>query len=311
MNAQVVIDAQRASVRLKSMKKTFDYLIGVDGGGTQTRVMILDSQSQIIATATGAACALGRGRENSWKVILQTIENAFASQKKSLPDLNLCALSLGLSGANNQDWAGEFKNLNPGFAYLSLHTDALTSLWGAYPDGIGLVLALGTGSVGLIRRADGSLQTVSGWGFPAGDEASGAWLGLKVASYLQKVFDGREPENSLFQLVTKEHHWSEADHFLQWLGKASQHEFASLAPYVFQALKQHDPYAQKLLNHTVFEMHKMLDALDPQRKEKFSLCGSIGLSLVEYLDPQTKARHQPPKDSSVVGALNLLKHEVL
>lgn len=295
------------------MKDNFEYLIGIDGGGTKTNVLILKashSLDEIYASHTGAACALGAGREKSWKAILEAITQAFATKDQGLPPLAKCALALGLSGANNKDWAEEFLLKNPGFHHLSLYTDALTSLWGAYPNGVGIIIALGTGSVGLRRNFDGTLMTVSGWGFPSGDEASGAWLGLKVASHIQKVFDHREPQNELFRDCTRELGWGDSEQFLKWLGEASQNEFATLAPYVFRALKRDDPFAHKLLNHTLFEMKKMLDALAPDQNEEFALCGSIGTLLIEHLDEQTKKRHRHALASSAEGALNLLKSEV-
>ena len=47
--------------------------------------------------------------------------------------------------------------------------------------------SLGTGSVGEIKLADGRHVEVGGWGFPAGDEASGAWMGLRAINHVQQV----------------------------------------------------------------------------------------------------------------------------
>lgn len=294
------------------MNPSFDFYIGVDGGGTGTRVAIVDNlpSQEIIAHAHGPSSALGQGCQRAWENILQTIHTAFDQAQLARASLSRCAISIGVSGANNQAWAKEFLMLNPGFSKLIVHTDAMTTLWGAYPDGVGIVLALGTGSVGLKRTKEGHLTTVSGWGFPAGDEASGAWFGLKVASYMQKVFDLREKESPLFEQAKAAFQWHKSENFLDWLGRAEQIDFAQLCPFVFQAADQGDAYAQKLIKHAHYEIKKMLDALDPDQQQFFSLCGGVGALLAQGLEEPLKARHQLPKGSSVQGALNILAGEI-
>ncbi|MGF7191023.1 glucosamine kinase [Robbsia andropogonis] len=61
----------------------------------------------------------------------------------------------------------------------------------------GVVIALGTGSIGCAMDAEHGWRTVGGFGFPAGDEASGAWFGLQAAGYAQRALDGRVPIDAL------------------------------------------------------------------------------------------------------------------
>lgn len=286
------------------------YLIGVDGGGTGTRVLLTTlenfKQGQILAQVQTGPCALGLGREKAWSVIRQAIEEAFRKAQVLNYHLSDCSLSVGLSGANNQTWKKEFDSLQPGFQNCVVNTDALTTFWGAYPEGVGIVLALGTGSVGLRRNLAGEILTVSGWGFPAGDEASGSWLGLKVAGFIQKIFDGREKESALSTIVKENFSWTNTDQFLQWLAAAGPNEYAKIAPLVFQAAKQKDEYALKLINHALFDIEKMLSALDPIEKEKFCLCGGIGQALTTYLPAPLQARLEQAQNTSAYGALHLL-----
>lgn len=53
------------------------------------------------------------------------------------------------------------------------------------------VVELGTGSVGGALLTNGRKLSVGGWGFPSGDEGSGAWLGLRAAQLAQQALDGR------------------------------------------------------------------------------------------------------------------------
>ena len=64
-------------------------------------------------------------------------------------------------------------------------------LLGAHEGRPGAIVAAGTGSVGEALRRDGLRVAVGGWGFPVGDEGSGAWLGLRAMRETHRAIDGR------------------------------------------------------------------------------------------------------------------------
>jgi len=163
------------------MNSSYKYFIGVDGGGSGTRVVVATPDLKILAQAEGPPSALGQGIKEAWRAIMDSIALAFSNSKLNVPMLSECAIGLGLSGANNIIWKNEFYLHNPGFKKIIIDTDGFTSLLGAHIGLPGVIVAVGTGSVGMVLKKNGERENVSGWGFPSGDEASGAWLGLRAA----------------------------------------------------------------------------------------------------------------------------------
>jgi glucosamine kinase len=286
------------------MQSNTKYYIGVDGGGSGTRVVVADSKRQVISEAEGAPSALGQGIEQAWRSILDTISKAFADEKLHVPMLSECAIGLGLSGANNIIWKNEFLLRNPGFKNIVLDTDGFTTLLGAHGGKPGVIVAVGTGSVGMVLRNNGERIAVSGWGFPAGDEASGAWLGMKAAGLAQKTLDERRVPSPLSNLVL-DYCGKTTDEFLAWLGNAKQNAFAQLAPFIFVTAAT-DEAAKKLLIEAGIEIEIMIKTLDPKAELPLSICGRLGEALIPFLPESIRIRALTAEKHSAVGALYLV-----
>ena len=169
-----------------------EYLIGVDGGGSGTRVRLARAGAtdglDLATLAEGFAgpSALSQGTASAWQAIGTAVAQAFAAAGVTPPPLDRIAIGLGLAGVHNKSWAGEFVEANPGYQAVALNNDGYTTLLGAHGGKPGAIIALGTGSVGYALLADGTHREVGGWGFPSGDEGSGAWIGLGAANYVQQ-----------------------------------------------------------------------------------------------------------------------------
>jgi glucosamine kinase len=291
------------------MKSNLKFIIGVDGGGSGTRVLISHPENlNPLASAEGAPSALGLGVEKAWRAIMKTIAQAFANANLKVPMLSECAIGLGLSGANNIVWKNEFLLRNPGFKTIVLDTDGYTTLLGAHGGKPGVIVAVGTGSVAMRLSTSGERKDVSGWGFPSGDESSGAWLGLRACALTQKAFDGRRVNSPLTESI-KHHCGTSSADFLNWLGNAEQTEFATLAPIIFQTATT-DPESKLLLTKAGLEIAEMVNALDPKAELPLSICGRLGEALIDYLPIEVKRRHQKALGESTMGALHLISEQL-
>ena len=286
------------------MQPQIKYFIGVDGGGTGTRVVVADLNRQVIAEAEGAPSALGQGIEQAWRSIIDTISMALAHKKLNVPMLSECAIGLGLSGANNIIWKNEFLFRNPGFKNIYVDTDGFTTLLGAHDGLPGVIVAVGTGSIGMALKKNGARIAVSGWGFPAGDEASGAWLGMRAAGLAQKTLDGRRSPSPLSDSVLN-FCGNSTDAFLAWLGNAKQNAFAQLAPFIFDTSAV-DQSAKSLLHEAGLEIEMMIKKLDPHAELPLSICGRLGEALIPFLPNSIGARALKAQKNSAIGALYLV-----
>ena len=77
-----------------------EYLIGVDGGGTGTRVAVAQTEGSVLAQGQAGPSALGQGIEPAWQHIRQAINAAFASIGRVTPAWSVCAMGAGLPPAS-------------------------------------------------------------------------------------------------------------------------------------------------------------------------------------------------------------------
>jgi glucosamine kinase len=149
---------------------------------------------------------------------------------------------------------------------------------------------------------------VSGWGFPVGDEGSGAWLGLRAMQIAHRALDGRAPAGTLAQAVWRQV-GDRRDALLEWCSTAGQHEYAQLAPLVFECADS-DAAARSLVADIGQEIEDMALALDPGLQLPIVILGSIGQRMAERLAPALRDRLVEPSGDAVDGAHRLVRQQM-
>jgi len=299
-----------------------EFLIGVDGGGSGTRACLAHSPHQAsgIPVHLGAGMAgpsgLSLGITNAWIAVEQAIAAAFADAGLPVAPRAAIGLGLGLAGVHNRQWAAQFTAANPGYASLALASDGHTTVLGAHDGAAGAIIALGTGSVGEVRLADGRHLEVGGWGFPSGDEAGGAWIGLHAINHMQQSFDGRRPADAFADAVAQacgvapgRRDPAAREILQQWLAGASQTRYAQLAPVVLQHAASNDA-ARAILHAAGTQVARLAHALDADGTLPIALCGGLAAPLRPYLPPALLARVVPARGDSAAGALRLIRQHL-
>jgi len=214
-------------------------------------------------------------------------------------------MACGLAGVNHPQWRAEFIERAPALAALTIDSDAYTTLLGAHGGAPGVVVAVGTGSIGAVLEHDGTYRTVGGYGFPASDEASGAWLGLRAMQYAQYALDGRAARDAFAQALFESTGIDGHESLIEWLAAARQADYARLAPVVLDH-RDHAFVAQCLLKAGE-EIGLMIAALDPHDALPLVLAGGLAPALQDWVPAQYKSRLRAPQGDSASGAL-LLAH---
>jgi len=283
------------------------YLAGVDGGGTGTRARLQVRAGMLLGQGEAGPSGLGQGVEQAWRHVRQAIAAAFAAAGLAPAAPAHIALGLGLAGTGVAAQKAAFLQRDPGYALCVLESDGVTQLLGAHAGGPGLVVAAGTGSVAAAHCADGSTRQCGGWGFPVGDEGSGAWLGLRAVQHAQAVRDGRDTASVLSQAVF-DALGADAPALLAWCARAGAPEFAALAPRVFAAAEQGDATAQALLQAAADALARLVSALQAgQPPLPVVASGSIGVRLAPLWPPALRERLVAPVGDSAEGALRLVR----
>lgn len=288
------------------------YLIGVDGGGSKTLVRLATPEGRVLQEASGAASALRNGAAKAWQVIGQTIDRVFVQAAQARPDNAALAVGIGIAGENVAQWSADFRAMAPAFGALEIVNDGVATLLGAHGGAPGAIVAVGTGTIGLALDTDGSRRIVDGWGFPSGDDGSGAWMGLRALHHAQLALDGRAARGPLAEAVLAlcraELPAATANEeratLLDWLAQADQAAFARAArPVVMHAAQ--DAAARDILQAAAAEISLMIATLDPAQRLPLALCGGLAAALQPYLEQRLQARIVPAQADAAGGALLL------
>lgn len=281
-----------------------EFLIGVDGGGSGTRVRLASRDERELGVGHAGPSALALGVEGAWAAIEQAISQAFAAAGCARAPNARVALGLGLAGANVAGWAAAFAARQPGFGAFVLDSDAWTTLLGAHGGRAGAIVAVGTGIVGLAWRPGGERHTVGGWGFPGGDEGSGAWIGLRAVAHLERVHDGSAGAGALARALST-NCGNDRAALTAWLAAATQTRYAELARNVIDCAA-HDPAARAIVTEAGHHVAALARAVDPQFELPLALCGGLAEPLRPWLEPDLASRAQRPKGDAARGALLMI-----
>lgn len=285
-----------------------EYFIGVDGGGSGTRVRLAHADGTELAQGHSGPSSLAHGIAEAWTAVEQAVAAAFDGAAITPPGRARMAIGLGLAGAHHRQRAASFLAHNPGYGAIALETDAQTTLLGAHGGQAGAIVAIGTGSVGEVLEADGRRREVGGWGFPAGDEAGGAWIGLRAVGHAQQVLDGRAAPGALATAVIAAC-GGERDAIQVWLATAGQTAYAQLAPLVLQHAAV-DRHAHAILSEAGQHVALIAQALDPEGRLPLALCGGLAAPLAPYLPQPLRRRARAPAGDSAAGALQLIRRQL-
>jgi glucosamine kinase len=280
----------------------------VDGGATGCRVRLYDGARALLAEATGGPASLTLGVEQAWRNVEAALREAMGRAASPITEPHALHLAAGLAGARSPENRAAFRAGDPfGCRSITIVTDGYASLLGALEGTPGTALAIGTGVTAYALRADGSVAETGGWGFPAGDEGGGAWIGWRGVQALTKWRDGRTTEESQVFPALAARIGPGFDEIQKWLRSARSTEFASLAPLVVAAADRGDALAERILQDAAAEHALAIVALDlPGEAAPVTLLGGLAPVFAPRLAEPIRARIVPPKGDALSGLLGIL-----
>lgn len=280
----------------------------VDGGASTTRVALYDDAGHRLGlTMTGPTSLTLRGPA-AWQDIMTAVNGLFAAVGVESGALHHTNFGIGLAGANNSAQRSGFVAAAPAAGTMRVTTDAYIAALAAHGGAPGAVIIIGTGSVGYRIEAAGRCRLVGGWGFPIGDEGSGAWLGRAALAQAVQVIDNRfKGQASDLHRALIERCGRSRDEMLDWLLQAPSTRYAELAPLVIDYAGRGDVAARQLAVSAGLEIDALAKAIDPGRSVPLALVGGLAEALRPYLPERLQQWAQTPRDEPIAGALMLAR----
>ena len=153
------------------------FKIGVDGGGTKTELILVDSAGTIVATHTAPGCNPSHlGAEQARSLLTEAIAGLRARGQCGQGEITATHLYMAGSTATWREIAYGLTGLGS----LVVAADSVPVLELATGGEAGLVLHAGTGSFVAARSPDGAIHYAGGLGWRLGDAGSGYDIGRRA-----------------------------------------------------------------------------------------------------------------------------------
>lgn len=228
--------------------------VGVDGGGSNTRVLVVDEQGAELATAEGPGSAIRPGAtSHSASVIRDAVQRACAG----LTDRPIRAICVGVAGAGREEERDTLLatlDTDRIAGTVVVVTDAEIAIEDAFGAGPGVLLTAGTGSIAYGKGPTGVMARCGGWGPVIGDEGGGAWIGRRALGIVAASFDGREPETTLGDAICSALGVESVEKLIPWAAAATPADLGKLAPVVLEVAATGDLRANSLVTLAVEEL---------------------------------------------------------
>lgn len=249
------------------------FWIGIDGGGTKSRLMACDESGREYGPYVGGSTNLNSNPREAVQEHIRALVELFLMERGAAWG-SISALAVGSAGVDIPENVADFTALlrEAGFTCpLKVVNDVEILLESEVRGRPGLVLISGTGTVGLGKSADGRTHRVGGWGHIVGDEGSGYWIGREAVRRALRSLDGREPPTLLTGLLEERLGLPSVDRILPVVygPDANKKDMAALARLVDAAAGQGDRAGREILRCAADEIFLMAQAL-------VTACGLVG-----------------------------------
>jgi N-acetylglucosamine kinase-like BadF-type ATPase len=238
-----------------------EILIAVDGGGSKTDAVAVDTDGNVLARVRGSGSAFDTDR---MKESVRIVDQVISEVHREIGSPPLLQTSIYLSGLDTDaeiesftvatsdkwwasgDMAGRVVIDNDMFALLRAGTERA--------DAVAVVCGTGINCVGV--RADGMHARFMAWGMVSGDWGGGWDLGEQAIWHAARALDGRGPWTSLVSSIpaalgaTDLIAVIEGVHF----GRISPQRYSLLAPLVLEAAIAGDGPARVIVDRQATEI---------------------------------------------------------
>ena len=226
-------------------------VMGIDGGGTKTDIVLADLRGTIIKKVkAGPASLRNTGIEKSCENILKGID------KLSEVDGEIVSTFVGFP-ALQEEYSNRKEHIEDCLdkeisGDVKIGSDQLVAFKSGTESDKGIVVIAGTG--GVVRGFNGEKsEKVSGWGYLA-DEGSAFWVGLKAYRKITKQLDGRGEKTLITEIVFKEWDLEDGNELNKRIYKNPIESLPELSIMVDYAQRGGDKIATRILEEAANEI---------------------------------------------------------
>lgn len=281
------------------------FFIGIDGGGTKCRARIEDSDGILVGESISGPANIMRDSVLAKRSIVEAIEKAIAVSGLSIHH-DQCVVGAGLAGANIAQAAEKFGEWSHPFRQMHVLSDLHAACLGAHNGQDGAAIITGTGSSATCWN-NGVFTDIGGHGFPIGDVASGAWLGLKAVQHTLLCLDGLRKEDELSATICEALNTQNANDIVSVCATFNTHHFAALVEQILPLLYISIDSVESLFKEGANYIESVANVLLANNDCSLAMIGGLSTIYSQHLSSEIKARTVSSKSSPQQGALFFAK----
>lgn len=160
-----------------------DLVLGIDGGGTKTEALVVDSAGRVVRWERTSGLDPTAGPE--WESLLETLARKVGPVGQAVLGLPYHGEIADIS-LRQQRVAAQLFGVS-----VTVANDVALAFEGALAGADGVLVLAGTGSMAWARGPAGT-HRVGGWGDIFGDEGSAYWIGRAALARISRELDQRE-----------------------------------------------------------------------------------------------------------------------
>ncbi|WP_394221337.1 BadF/BadG/BcrA/BcrD ATPase family protein [Alteromonas gracilis] len=314
------------------------FFIGIDGGGTKCRARLEDSNGKLLGEGISGPANIMRDCELAKASTLEAISIAINAANASVGvasscecgdghkaksgasqatkrvatkgvgaiSLSQCVVGAGVAGANIASAKQEFEAWSHPFHSMHVISDLHAACLGAHDGKEGAAIIIGTGSTGTLWK-NNAFNDVGGHGFPIGDKASGAWLGLKAVQHTLLCLDGLEPMDSLATQICAALQSSDTDSIVSQCATFNTHHYAALVEHMLPLLYTKHARVLALFQEGAQYIERMAGKLLTEHSHGLAMIGGLSNVYSTYFSDSVKARLVACKTTPQEGAIYCAK----
>jgi N-acetylmuramic acid 6-phosphate etherase len=229
-----------------------EFVLGVDGGGTKTEWVLVDSQrGNVIRSGTLSGSNMRLLSDQQLEQIFSCLDT---NQVK-------CAGVFLAGCATDHDKIRLEKLLRriwPGAAELRIGGDSESAIAAAFRNDDGIVVIAGTGAI-VIGRNSGIVEKAGGWGHVLGDRGSGYDLVRDAVRIALKKYDLKRELSLLLVHVMRDLAVNSVHEVAAWITAADKMSVSRLAKFVF--MEKEDPEVLKVIQEKANELAECVIAV--------------------------------------------------
>lgn len=240
-----------------------NYLIGIDGGGTSSRLLAMDLAGNELCSCRGKSISLESNHatvvKNNLLLLLNKMQSSFGLSLEHC--LGMC---VGTAGVDTEYTRLAMENMldDLGMNFpIKVVNDSEIALYANTHGKAGIMIISGTGSIGYGLNEEKKTWRVGGFGYLVGDQGSAYWVGAKGIEAALMAYDHSKQDTCLINDFCKYLNLNSFDEILDFVYQKNKSDLAQLAYVVDDAREKKDAVAAQIMDEALDSLMLLISTL--------------------------------------------------